>query len=129
VTALLDVGALKWRNFVSPFANITPIPTPWKKEEFEKYSREIQTRRSQLRKDKRPEEEMEALFKEELAHEKKMFETEKHVGQVGAFEGANYEARGYYRSEIDCIMFSRTDKFCKVCRRAIENVIAMYSKK
>jgi hypothetical protein len=127
VTALLDVSALKWRNLVSPMANITPIPTPWNKEAFEAYSRDIQTRRAQLRKNRRPEEEMEALFKEELEHEKKMFAAEKHFGQVGAFEGAMYEARGYYRPEIDCIMFSRTDHFCKVCREAIERVIKMYS--
>ena len=128
VTALLDVSTLKWKNLVSPFANITPIPTPWNKEAFETYSREIQKRRAQLRKDKRPEEEMEALFREELEHETKMFAAEKHFGQVGAFEGANYEARGYYRPEIDCIMFSRTDKFCRVCRVAIEHVIKMYSR-
>ena len=129
VTALLDVSTLKWRNLASPVASVTPIPTPWNKEEFEKYSREIQARRTQLRKDKRPEEEMEALFKEELAYEQKMFATEKHFGQVGAFEGAMYEARGYYRPEVDCIMFSRTNHFCKVCRRAIEQIIAMYSAK
>ena len=128
VTALLDVTTLKWRALVSPFANVTPIPTPWNKEAFEAYSREIQKRRAQLRKDKRPEEEMEALFREELAHEQKMFAAEKHAGQVGAFEGANYEARGYYRPEIDCIMFSRSDKFCRVCRLAIERVIKMYSR-
>jgi hypothetical protein len=127
VTALLDVSALKWRHLVSPLANITPIPTPWKKEEFENFSREIQRRRAQLRKDRRPEEEMEALFREELEQEKKMFATEKHFGQVGAFEGAMYEARGYYRPEIDCIMFTRTDYFCRVCREAIERVIKMYS--
>ncbi|HEY6242772.1 MAG TPA: IgA Peptidase M64 [Pyrinomonadaceae bacterium] len=129
VTALLDISTLKWRTLASPFANVTPIPTPWNKEEFENYSREIQARRVQLRKDKRPEEEMEALFKEELAHEQEMFKKEKHFGQVGAFEGAMYEARGYYRPEVDCIMFSRTDHFCKVCQRAIANIIAMYSLK
>ena len=129
VTALLDVSSLKWRTLASPFSNVTPIPTPWNKEEFEKYSREIQARRTQLRKDKRPEEEMEALFKEELVHEQAMFKAEKHFGQVGAFEGAMYEAKGYYRPEVDCIMFSRTDHFCKVCRRTIENIIAMYSGK
>ena len=128
VTALLDLSNLKWRTLVSPFSNVTPIPTPWNKEAFENYSREIQKRRTQLRKDKRPEEEMEALFREELEHEKKMFAAEKHFGQVGAFEGAMYEARGYYRPEIDCIMFSRTDKFCRVCRLAIERVIKMYSR-
>ena len=128
VTALLDVSTLKWRNLASPFANVTPIPTPWNKEAFENYSREIQRRRVQLRKDKRPEEEMEALFREELAYEEKMFAAEKHFGQVGAFEGAMYEARGYYRPEVDCIMFSRTDHFCKVCRAAIERIIKMYSR-
>ncbi len=128
VTALLDVTNLKWRSLVSPFANVTPIPTPWNKEAFDAYSRAIQPRRAQLRKDKRPEQEMEALFREELAHEQKMFAAEKHFGQVGAFEGANYEARGYYRPEIDCIMFSRSDKFCHVCRLAIERVIKMYSR-
>jgi len=124
-TALLDPNNLKWRHLVSPS---TPIPTAWNKEAFETYSREIQKRRTQLRKDKRPEQEMEALFREELAHEKKMFEGEKYFGQVGAFEGSMYEARGYYRPEVDCIMFSRTDHFCKVCRAAIERIIKMYSK-
>ncbi|HEU4508268.1 MAG TPA: IgA Peptidase M64 [Pyrinomonadaceae bacterium] len=128
VTALLDVSQLKWRHLVSPFANVTPIPTPWNKEAFEAFQRDIQKRRAQLRKDKRPEEEMEALFREELAHEKKMFAAEKHFGQVGAFEGANYEAKGYYRPEIDCIMFTRTDTFCRVCREAIIRVIKMYSR-
>jgi IgA Peptidase M64/Peptidase M64 N-terminus len=127
VTALLDISTLKWRHLVSPFADVTPIPTPWNKQEFETYSREIQKRRAQLRKDKRPEQEMEALFREELEHEQKMFKAEKHYGQVGAFEGAMYEAKGYYRPEIDCIMFSRSDKFCKVCREAIERIIKMYS--
>jgi hypothetical protein len=124
-TALLDPNNLKWRHLVSPS---TPIPTAWNKEAFETYSREIQKRRTQLRKDKRPEQEMEALFREELAHEKKMFEGEKYFGQVGAFEGSMYEARGYYRPQIDCIMFSRTNYFCKVCREAIEKVIKMYSR-
>lgn len=128
VTALLDVSTLKWRDLASPFAKDAPIPTPWNKEAFEAYSREIQQRRTQLRKDRRPEAEMEALFKEELAHEQKMFEAEKYFGKVGAFEGAMYEARGYYRPEVDCIMFSRTDHFCKVCRAAIERIIKMYSK-
>jgi IgA peptidase M64/peptidase M64-like protein len=125
-TALLDPAHLKWRDLVSPN---TPIPTPWNKEAFEAYSREIQRRRAQLRKDKRPESEMEALFREELAHEGEMFAHEKHAGRVGAFEGAMYEAKGYYRPEIDCIMFSRSDHFCAVCRRAIERIISLYSSK
>jgi hypothetical protein len=115
---------LKWKDMISPY---TPIPTPWNKEEFEKYSREIQKRRAKIRKDKLPENVMEALFREELAHERTMFAAEKFAGHVGAFEGANYEPKGYYRPEIDCIMFSRTNHFCAVCRRAIERIIGLYS--
>ena len=124
-TALIDPAKLKWRDLVSPD---TPIPTPWNKEAFETYSLSIQTRRRQLRKDNRPESEMEALFREELAYEHDLFAKEKYVGKVGAFEGAIYEARGYYRPEVDCIMFTRTNQFCKVCRRAIDRVIDLYSR-
>ena len=116
---------LKWKDLISPN---TPIPTPWNKEEFEKYSREIQKRRAQIRKDKLPENVMEALFREELAHERIMFGAEKYAGHVGAFEGANYEPKGYYRPETDCIMFTRTNHFCAVCRRAIERIIGLYSR-
>lgn len=123
VTAANTREKLKWADLV---AADTPIPTLWAKDEFEAYSREIQKRRTQLRKDKRPENEMEALFAEELKHEQAMFAREKFFGKVGAFEGAMYESRGYYRPEVDCIMFSRTDYFCRVCRRAIERVIDMY---
>ncbi len=129
VTALVDVSTLKWRTLISPSADITPIPTPWNKEDFENYSLQIQKRRALLRKENRPEAEMEALFREELAHEQAMFAAEKHAGQVGAFEGAMYESKGYYRPEVDCIMFSRSNHFCAVCRRAIERIIDLYSRR
>ena len=46
---------------------------------------------------------------------------------VIAGEGANYEAKGYYRSEQNCLMFTRTDYFCTVCAAAIEQVIDEYT--
>ena len=50
-------------------------------------------------------------------------------GRAGAFEGASYEARGLYRPEADCIMFTRDSVgFCRVCRRAIGRIIDLYSK-
>jgi hypothetical protein len=125
VTALLDPKNLKWKDLVSPD---TPLPTPWSKEAFETFSRGIQERRRAIRSQGRPEEEMDALFREELAQEKVMFGREKYANRVGAFEGANYEAKGYYRPQVDCIMFTRTDAFCAVCRRAIERVIDMYAR-
>jgi IgA Peptidase M64/Peptidase M64 N-terminus len=124
-TALLDPKNLKWKDLVAPG---TPIPTPWNKAAFEEQSREIQKRRRQIRAENRPEEEMDALFREQKEKESKMLGAEKYAGKVGAFEGAIYEAKGYYRPQIDCVMFSRNDvPFCAVCRRAIERVIALYS--
>ena len=124
VTALVDPNTPKWRDLVSPG---TPLPTPWQKEVFEKASRAYQERRAKIRADKRPEEDMEALFREGREFEVKLFAAEKYAGKVGAFEGANYEAKGYFRPEVDCIMFTRSQAFCAVCRRAIETVISLYT--
>jgi hypothetical protein len=123
-TALLDPANLKWKDLV---AAGTPIPTPWQKEDYENHSREYGKRRAQIRAQNRPESEMEALFRENREWEIKFFAAEKYVGKVGAFEGAIYEAKGYYRPEVDCIMFTRSQNFCAVCRRAIERVIEFYS--
>jgi len=124
-TALLDPATLKWKDLVSAD---TPIPTPWNKEEFEAYSMAIQKRRREIRAANRPESEMNALFREELAHEQAMFAQEKYAGKVGAFEGANYQAKGYYRPQVDCIMFTRSNKFCTVCQRAISKIVDMYTR-
>jgi IgA Peptidase M64/Peptidase M64 N-terminus len=123
-TALLDPANLKWKDLVDPG---TPLPTPWHKEEFERFEGEIQKQRHQLRAEGKPESEMEDLFRKERGKEEAQFRAEKYAGKVGAFEGANYEAKGYYRPEVDCIMFTRYDHFCAVCRRAIERVIGMYT--
>jgi hypothetical protein len=125
VTALLDPAALKWRDLVQPG---TPLPTPWPKEEFEKHSVAIQERRRQIRAEDRPEAEMDALFREQMAFDTRLLNTGPHAGLVGAFEGANYEARGFYRPQADCIMFTRDEVgFCAVCRRAIERILDLYS--
>jgi len=126
VTALLDPAALKWRDLM---AATTPLPTPWPKEAFEQYSGEIQRRRREIRAANRPESEMDALFRGELEHEKMLLGTSPYAAQVGAFEGANYEARGFFRPQVDCIMFTRnTDGFCAVCRRAIDAILDLYSR-
>jgi hypothetical protein len=73
---------------------------------------------------------MDALMREELAHDMAALNSGPYAGKVGAFEGANYEARGYFRPQADCIMFSRdTVPFCAVCRRAIESVLDLYSRR
>jgi hypothetical protein len=124
VTALLDPANLKWKDLVAPG---TPVPTPWAKEEFDRFQLDIQRQRRELRAARKPEAEMDELFRKEREKEDAMLGSEKYAGKVGAFEGANYEAKGYYRPELDCIMFTRHKTFCAVCRRAIERVIGMYA--
>ncbi len=122
--ATADPQAAKWRELV---AAGTPLPTPWEKEGFEAAQKEIQGRRRAIRAAHRPEEEMEALFREERGKTTALLASGPHPRSVGAFEGALYEAKGYYRPQADCIMFTRdTVGFCAVCRRAIERVIDLY---
>ena len=127
VTALLDSLKLKWRDLVTPG---TPLPTPWPKGEFEAMQQERQERRRALRAANRPEREMNALFTEELARDTALLDSPALKGKVGAFEGANYEAKGYYRPQSDCIMFTRDDVgFCAVCRRALQETLDLYAKR
>ena len=124
-TALLDPAALKWKDLVTPG---TPLPTPWPKEEFEQYTKEIQQKRRAIRAANRPEAEMDALFRDEEKRDTALLNDGPHAGKVGAFEGANYEARGFYRPQADCIMFTRDNvPFCAVCRRAIDAILDLYT--
>lgn len=116
-----DPAKPKWNDLI---ARGTVRPTPWAKAEFEAYQKEIQARRKKIRAEHRPEAEMEALFAEEQAATAKMLSPSR---TVGVFEGAMYEAHGYYRAEADCIMFTRSDRFCAACRRAINRVIDLYT--
>jgi hypothetical protein len=126
VTALLDPEKLKWRDLIE---SDTPLPTPWGKQLYDETSRAYQAVRAEKIAAGASEEEMDALFAEVKAKTKPMLEGEPHFGQVGAFEGAAYQAKGLYRPEVDCIMFTRNPtSFCRVCTRAIERVIDLYSR-
>ena len=108
----------------------TPLPTPWKKEEYEAHARKVQDKRRRIRAERRPESEMDALFTSQRDWEEQFLGKQRHAGQVGAFEGAMYEARGYYRPQVDCVMFTRDRvPFCHVCQRAITEVIDLYAGK
>jgi len=119
-----DPKARKWADLLTPGV---ALPTPWPKEAFEKRQAEYGARRRAIRAEGRPETEMEALFDAE--EKASTAQLKPYMDKVGAFEGANYEAKGYYRPQADCIMFTRDQVgFCAVCRRAIERVIALYAK-
>lgn len=123
VTALLDPRHLKWQDRMTP---TTPVPTLWPKAAFEAHQRDIQARRKQLRAQERPEAEMSALFREEQAYTDALFADVPHRDAVGAFQGANYSATGYYRPQLQCMMFTRADAF-DVCSHAIDQIIDLYS--
>ena len=125
VTGLFDPANLKWKHLMEAG---TPLPTPWNKDEYDKYEVERQKKREKMVAEKATEEQMEALFKEVKEVTTPMLNKNKFFGKVGAFEGAGYESKGLYRPEIDCIMFTRNDvPFCKVCTEAIVKVIKMYA--
>ncbi len=125
VTAHPDPATIKWKSLLTPGV---PVPTSWKKEEFEAFQKDVQARRRKIRADRRPESEMDALFREERTHETELLGKDVHSGKVGAFEGANYQATGMYRPQEDCIMFTRDEVgFCAACRAAIEQVIRLYA--
>ena len=96
---------------------------------IEKHQREYQAERRKLREQNVPESQMDELFRREEKWETEFLSAEKYKGHVGAFEGAGYEAKGLYRPEVDCIMFTRNDVgFCDVCTRAIHRMIDMQTK-
>lgn len=121
-----DPSAAKWAALASPGV---PRPTPWPKEKFTKRSREIQEIRKRIRAENRPESEMDALFLVQQKEETALLSSFPFAGKVGAFEGAHYEAKGYYRPQADCVMFSRNRvPFCAVCQRALGKVIDLYAR-
>src|SRR5688500_464266 len=127
VTASTDRARIKWRDLLAPGV---PLPTPWPKQQFETLQKDYQSTRAKLRADKRPESEMTQLFRREIEIEMKLFATAEHRGKVGLFQGANYDARAFYRPELDCIMFSRNPvPFCRVCQRALSQQIDRHSRR
>ncbi len=125
VTALHDPDSLKWGHLVKKG---TELPTDWPKEAFEAFQQTNQAQRARLRADKRPESEMNELFRKEQEWVRQLFSQYPSTNSViGAFEGANYAASGYFRSEMKCIMFTRENTFCRVCSDAVEEMIDLYT--
>ena len=123
ITALKDIETLKWKELIEPG---TPVPTPWNKEIFDKFGYKIQKQRDSLRAAKVPESVMEELFRKQYEQEDKFFASEKYKDKTGAFEGAGYMQYGLYRSQLDCIMYTRHMKFCNVCRKGLEAIFDIY---
>jgi len=123
-TANTDRATLKWHEFIDAD---TRLPTPWPKARFETFQLDNQKQRARLRARRQPESRMSALFSAEQRYIDTLFAKAPNLDRVGAFEGANYQAQGYFRPQMQCLMFSRHDAFCAVCRDAVEKIIDLYT--
>jgi hypothetical protein len=121
VTRLSDRKHVKWGDLVEPG---TPLPTPWRQAEYDKADLAYQKQRQELIAAQASEEASEALMRSLKQSSSAFLAAERFFGRTGAFEGAMYEAKGLYRPEADCIMFTRNPtRFCRVCERAVERAI------
>ena len=115
----------KWAALLTPGV---PLPTPWDEAGFLEWQKGIQERRKEIRAERRPEFEMDAHFAAEKVEATRRLSSERYAGKVGVFEGANYESKGFFRSQTDCIMFTRDDvPFCAACRSAIDRILDLYA--
>lgn len=139
ITRLYNRNNLKWKNFITPGIE---IPTPWEKEEYDRTDYAWQTIRKQMNSSiakmkrenvqesiiKAAQDEYDAKDKARSREVDEYLKSSKFVGKIGAFEGAGYNAKGMYRSMLDCIMFTKGAKpFCKVCEEHIDKVIMHYA--
>jgi len=139
ITALLDKYNIKWKELLTPGI---AIPTPWEKDEFDKMDlayqktrQELNKKIAKLKREGAPREEVAAaeelsdkLSKENAAKVDEYLKKCKEYGKVGAFEGAGYCKNGMYRSELDCLMFTKgTKPFCKACEKAVIARIKFYT--
>lgn len=139
ITALLNPQNVKWKKLITPGIQ---IPTPWEKAGYDSVDLKWQAERrvlnngiAELKMNKAPQEQIQKA-EEEYNRKDKMhadwvnsyLSKSKYAGKIGAFEGAGYVSKGFYRPMLDCIMFSQgTKPFCKVCEEAIIKVIKLYS--
>jgi hypothetical protein len=138
ITALLDPENLKWADLATGGA----LPTGWNKAEYDAMDAAYQQVRGKLNdrigrlmREGAPELEIaqakargEQLSLEHQQEVDRWFAANAARDVVGAFEGAGYSSEGLFRSQLDCIMFTKGLKpFCAACRRGIVEVIERYT--
>ena len=124
VTALLDPEHLKWRDLV---AAETPLPTPWPKDDYERSIRDSGETLKRMRAERRSDETIAEYRKQSRAANEPALDAGPHAAAVGAFEGALYQEKGYYRPQQRCLMING-QHFCAVCRRAVDRVLDLYTR-
>lgn len=116
----------KWRDVL---AGAGTEPTRWNKAEYEAYFADYVKRYHRLRESGVEETVVEKFMEQEGRRQAALLTKNGRERRVGLFEGANGYAKGIFRSEVDCIMFSlQTDYFCAACSAAIERMIDEHSR-
>jgi hypothetical protein len=139
ITALLDPAKPKWKSLLSPGVG---VPTLWEKAAFDdmdnayqKVRREVNGTIARMKREgvvaaevARAEEGSERLSREHADKVDAFLKASEFWGRVGVFEGAGYAAKGLYRPQLDCLMFTKgTKPFCKVCEAAVLRTIRYYT--
>jgi len=140
ITALLDPAKLKWRDLVSPGV---PIPTEWGQATFDSLGA-LRDSLGGVRARLSAERDAKTLSAADAARLAAVDTTLRAVGRrlgrfyldhplrgkVGAFEGAGYMAKGFYRPTVNSLMnaFNNEERtYYPVNERAIERVIATFT--
>jgi hypothetical protein len=114
-------GRGKWRHLLD---ESRLKPRRWNKSEYESYFSNYVKRYFALRARHADESAVEQLMEDSAAQAAALLARNANPRKIGLFEGANGYARGVFRSEVDCIMFSlQTNYFCSACSSAIERMI------
>jgi len=100
----------------------------WNKAEYDGYFADYVARYSKLRASGTDESVIEQFMAAESGRQAALLAKNGSLRQVGFFEGAAGYARGMFRSEVNCNMFSlQTDYFCAACTSAIERMIGEHT--
>lgn len=111
----------KWRGLLSePGVR----PTPWNKAQYERDFASYVRRYNALRAAGVAEADIDKLMDDARKRQRALLAHGGNGRRVGYFEGANGYARGVFRAEVDCIMFSlQAEYYCAACAAAIESMI------
>ena len=111
----------KWRELVTVAGS---GPARWNKAQYERYFADYVTRYHRLRESGAEEAVVEKFMDDERLRQAALLANGAGGRRVGLFEGAHGYAKGVFRSEVDCIMFSlQTEHFCAACSAAIERML------
>ena len=102
-------------------------PTDWNKPEYDRFFASYVKRYAALRASGSDEAAIEKLVAEAQGRQRVLL---RQTRDVGMFEGASGYAKGMFRSQADCIMFSlQTEYYCGACAAALSRALDVYVKR